>query len=490
MSLPRKPLRRIVVVGGGQVAVLAAIGLKRALPPCEVIVLGSRPDRAAFADHAATALPFTNRLHDRLGIDEARLVTEAGGSHRLLMRYLGWSGPGQGAMPYGAEVDPALKTGFARDWGGGPRNASGNRPAGSLAEVLAGAGQFATPADGEPGPLAEVDYALRWNPAAYRQLLIGVAGQMGVAHHDGQVEAVEPDGRGGIAALSLAGAGRLDADLFIDCSGPAASLLSSLPDHRDESWAGSSHACKVLIAKPGPPELALEDRVTLHAEGWRSELFGRDGTHIAFGLVPGISEQAALQALGAEPLLALPLQPGRAAAPWLGNVVALGDAAAWFEPLAFLNLDLAHRQLDLLLEMLPGRAIEPLERAEYNRRAALMADAVRDTIAAHHAAPSAGAYFGSVNLSSELARAIDQFERRGRMPFREEAPLLGAEFQALLSALGVSSGISPQSRSIGEAAAAQARLAFEERAQRALAQTPPYEKWMAALLTSGPAPHG
>ena len=479
MNGAREPLQRIVVAGAGQVGVLAAIGLKRALPAAEVVVLGLPPDPGALADRAATALPFTNRLHDRLGIAEDAIVARAGGSHRLVTRYFGWGGGGQtGAMPYGADVDPALRTRFAQEWGGGPRNAAGAAPAGSLAEVLADAGRFAVPPEGEPTPLAAIDYALRWNPDAYRALLIEAAQQIGVVHAPGELAGIEPDGIGGVAALAIAGAGRLAADLFVDCTGPSALLLTALPEFALEDWGVELPLRRLIVAKPGQGMLALEDRFTLRPEGWIGHLAGRDGLQATLGVAPSVSEQDALRALGAPPLAGFALEPGRARAPWLGNVVALGDAAARFEPLANLNLDLAHRQLDLLLELLPGRAIEPLERSEYNRRSVLMMDAVRDTLAAHYAAPAAAQVFGLPILSPQLANQLDQFARRGRLPFREEAPLLGQEFQALLAALGHACGAGPQQRaSDGKEIEAAARQ-FRERAEAALAYAPPYTAWM------------
>lgn len=481
MSEARNPLQRVVVAGAGQVGVLAAIGLKRALPAAEIIVLGLPPDPGALADNAATALPFTNRLHDRLGIAEQDIVTRAQGSHRLVTRYFGWGEGGQsGAMPYGASVDPALRTRFATEWGGGPRNATGESSAGSLAEVLADAGRFAVAPPGEATPLAEVDYALRWHPEGYRTLLVEAAQKLGIGHVQGELDGIEPDGAGGIAALGIAGSGRLAADLFFDCTGPAARLLTALPDCALEDWSAELPLRRLILARPQQGMLALEDRFSLLPEGWLGELAGRDGLQVTLGVAEGVPEDAALRALGARPLAGFQLEPGRARAPWLGNVIALGDAAARFEPLGHLNLDLAHRQLDLLLELLPGGVIEPLERAEYNRRSALMMDAARDTLAAHYAAPAAQRVFGPPLLPPELASALDQFARRGRLPFREEAPLLGQEFQGLLAALGHPQGMSPSARAGGEADSATAARAFRQRAESALAQVPSYAEWMRA----------
>jgi tryptophan halogenase len=181
MSEARELPQRIVVAGDGPLGVLTAIALRRALPRTEVVVLAIPPDPAAFAERVGTALPFTNRLHDRLGIEEESLVRHAGASHRLVMRYFGGAGrEWHGAAGYGAAIDPAMKTAFAREWGGGPRNAGTGAPPRSLGEVLAAAGRFAPPSGEADAPQAEVDYALRWNVPAYRAHLIGVMARRAV----------------------------------------------------------------------------------------------------------------------------------------------------------------------------------------------------------------------------------------------------------------------------------------------------------------------
>jgi tryptophan halogenase len=227
--------------------------------------------------------------------------------------------------------------------------------------------------------------------------------------------------------------------------------------------------------------LSLEDRIELVEGGWLAQLAGRDGRHVILALAEGVGEEAALAALPAEPLGFAPLDPGCAREPWLGNVVALGDAAAHFEPLGWLNLDLAHRQLALLLELLPGRRPDPRERAEYNRRAALMADRVRDMLGAHYAAP-AGARFGLLDRSPELEVALDQHARRGRLPFFEEAPLLVQELSALLRALGHEAGEAPFAAAVDPRQADAAGAAFGTRAQAALQSTPPYGAWLSEVL--------
>jgi len=488
VSAARELPRRVVVCGAGQLGALAAIALRRALPQSEVLVVGTPTDPTALADRAPTALPFSNRLHDRLGIAEERLVREAGASHRLVVRYQGWGGAGQaGVAPYGAAIDPRLRTRFARDWGGGPRNASTVAPPGSLGEVLAAEGRFEPPVAVESdSPLAALDYALRWNPGGYRDLLIGEAQRVGVQYVRGVVGAIALREGGGIDAIGVGGE-QIDADLYLDCTGNGAALLSQLPEARWRSWQPYLPIRGLYFGQPGGYALSLADSVALARVGWRAELVGRDGTQPVLAVIEGTQEFTARAALGSEFDEFVAVDPGRTEAAWLGNVVALGDAAARFEPLGWLNLDLAHRQLALLLELLPGRTPDPHERAEFNRRAGLMADRVRDLLGAHYAAPGAAHLAtpaGTLAQSPELALELDQYHRRGRLPFFEEAPLAVQEASALLEALGHQPGIGALSLCADPREGEAARLAFEANANAALRSVPPYGDWLRQVLGS------
>jgi tryptophan 7-halogenase len=479
VSSPREALRKVVVAGSGPLGILAAIALRRALPGCDVVVIGQEPNPAAFADWSPGAMPFTNKLHDRLGIAEADIVTKAAGSYRLITRLIGWGGPHHsGVLAYGEGLDPALKTTFARALGTG---APWPEPA-SLAEALAIEGRFAPPPPGEPTPISEVDYALRWNPLAYRALLIAQAEALGIGYAEGIISAVEPGEDEGLSAIIIAGQGRIEADLFVDCSGPQASLLAALPGFQFADWSKTLPTRTVYLAQAGTPMAALEDRLTLTALGWVSEVAGRDGLQVMLGTGEGVSRTDALALLRAPVKAAVSLTPGRALRPWIGNVVALGDAAARFEPLGPLHLDLAHRQLALLLEMLPGRDIAPHEREEYNRRSELMMEGVHEILAAHFAAPAAQSVFGARALPSALAAVIDQFERRGRIVHREELPLLAGEQFALMAALGMKPGILPAARAGDAAHEARARAAFDAARRAALGFAPPYADWLARVL--------
>ena len=484
MSGSRSPLQSIVIAGDGQVGVLAAIALKRALPGARVTVIGMPREDASFAEFAPTALPFANTLHDRLGLSEELLVARAGASHRLVTRYFGWSAAHQhGVLEYGEKANAVHSAGFGSDWGGGSRSAADAPDRSSLAEALASSGRFAPPLPDGSGLPAEVDYALRWNVPAYHAVLVQAARSMGIEHVSASGLAVEPDGASGVASLVSQSGDRFSANLYLDCSGAGALLARQIPGYTAQDWSAFLKTRRVFVAPVGGPMLALEDRLTLTRAGWLSEVAGRDGLQSLLGTGESIGESAVLAALGAAPVADLAVQPSRIAQCWQGNVIALGDAAAQFEPLGGLNLDLAHRQLDLLLEMLPALPFIDVERAEFNRRAGLMMDGVRDVLALHYAARLAAEIFASTTPDPVMSQ-IDQFTRRGRLPFREESPFLPQETMALLHALGFAAGLPPQHSARAPAEALAAQRAFVARRDTALAQAPPYQQWIAALLQS------
>ena len=328
MSKARAPLSSVVVVGAGQVGILAAIAVKRAVPGCDVLVVAQQGDARDFADNAASTLPFANRLFERLGIDEAAIIARAGGSHRLIERYFGWGGESQhGALSYG-DMPAQGAVGFGREWGGGSRSAADEREPGSLAEVLADAGRFRVAQPGETGALAKVDFAPRWNPTAFRQMLIQYAQQLGIAYRQAPLTRVGLAEAGDIAEIELASSEILTADLYLDCSGVSRQLVSHFPGAELVSWTKSGGAQSVIIAAPGQPMVALEDRLSLTPHGWLREFAGRDGLQQVAGIPAHLAQEQACAALGLQPVAQIPCRQAALVQCWIGNTIAIGDAAA------------------------------------------------------------------------------------------------------------------------------------------------------------------
>jgi tryptophan halogenase len=124
------------------------------------------------------------------------------------------------------------------------------------------------------------------------------------------------------------------------------------------------------------------------------------------------------------------------------NVLALGDAAVAVDPLQATNLHLAHNAILRALELLPGHDCHPLELAEYNRRTAQETVRVRDFLSLHYlrSGRTRGEFWEKMRgraLPESLAHTLEQFERRGRIPFYEEEVFQKESWHAVLLGMGV-----------------------------------------------------
>jgi tryptophan halogenase len=473
----RAPLRTVAIAGDGPTGLATAIALRRALPRCEVIVISTPADPAALADQAVTLAPQSTAFLSRYGIEEDGLVVRAGGSHRMAVELVGWSSPKNRSLhPYGAAPPEGVE-------------------APAVAAALAAAGRFAHPSDDPSSPLSDIDYALRINPPAYRRHLAALAAQIGIVSRRAGLSAAVPDGEGRIAHLRLADGETVAADLFVDCSGPAALVAGVLPGAAagtaaaEADWSHILPCDRLLLpAAPRPPCLTPLDRITATEFGWRADVHGRDGTHAVFATHSATgSPDAWARAAGFDPAAMVTIRPGRRTRIWQANVVCIGDAAVRLEPLHWLNPALAHAKIALLMDLLPGRDPDPLEIEEFNRRAAAMADRARDYVALHYCMPQPPkgpfwAHAAGLARPESLQRTLAEFARRGRLPFFEEDIMPREAWIFAMASIGQRPA--PTARSLTLPANQRKALAKAQqaRAQAAVHIAPTYPEWLASYL--------
>jgi tryptophan halogenase len=433
-----EPLRTIVVLGGGIVALSAALGFARALPRSKVTLIGMPPPPGALADRLPAMLPTGRAMFDLLGISEADLL-RAGATHRLANRFAQWTPNGAAWLHGFGETGMSLGTGaFYQNWldarrGGATSLYHQFAPAAALAE----AGRFVEPAEDPRSLLSRFDYALRIDPIATARLLTARAQRSGVIVTAGTVAAMTRTPAGDVDAVRLADGRTLSADLYVDCSGPGT----------DSDWVDWSDALPVdrLLLAAGPPTPAPLDDYEANEIGWHALWPLRDRTLWGLGYNAAITpEPRARRIMGpaGEVAEAIPLRSGRLRAPWRGNLLALGDAAVACGPLGWAGLAVAHADLAQAIELLPGRDLHPLLIAEYNRRATMRADRVRDFLSLHYlAAPrTAGPFWRRLREATppaNVALALAVFMRHGQLPRHDEETFDKQDWLAVLLGLGL-----------------------------------------------------
>lgn len=436
-----RAVRSVAVLGGGIVGLSAAAALARALPWLKVELVETMPDPAALADRLPGCTTAIHRFHRSIGLDEQALVRAGAVTHRLALRFEHWSASGETWFHvHGDHGQPAGAIPFHQLWARARRAEEAeayHRYAG--AGVLAAADRFVHPQPDPRSPLANFDYALRLDPARYRAALAPLADGLGVKRSAGALGGVERRSDGGVAALLLEDGRRVEAELFVDASGPSSPLLTNL-GAGFEDW-GAWLPCDAVLLAPspaGPPGPC--DTVAATPHGWRwTAPGGAAAMQGAAYAAAQVTDTRAAFAIDAEPVA---IRPGFRPEPWVRNVVAIGDAAVAVDPLHWMPLHLAQRGIARLLELLPGRDWHPVEIAEHNRRARLEAESARDFLALHY--HCAGAREGALwrvaaeaEMPGPLAHRLEQFARRGRLPVYDEDGLDREYWLSALFGLGV-----------------------------------------------------
>ena len=163
----RESLQSVVVVGGGLVALTAALGFARALPHATVTLVATAPDPAALADRLPAVTPQVDEAFDALGLDEAAMVAAGAATHRMGEHFT-W-GDAAFTIGEGEGVPNLAGAAVHQMW-----LAHGDGPYDALvpAATLAAAERFAPPASDPRSLLSRVNYTLRLDADAATPMLV------------------------------------------------------------------------------------------------------------------------------------------------------------------------------------------------------------------------------------------------------------------------------------------------------------------------------
>jgi tryptophan halogenase len=114
---------------------------------------------------------------------------------------------------------------------------------------------------------------------------------------------------------------------------------------------------------------------------------------------------------------------------WNANVVSLGLASGFIEPLESTSIHLIQVGISKLLALFPDKRFDPAERDEYNRQIAEVTEDIRDFIILHYKATRRGDsefwnYCRTMDVPDKLASKLELWRSKGRI-FREGAELFG-----------------------------------------------------------------
>ncbi len=391
-----QPYRKFVVVGGGTAGWIAAATLIQALKGKVGEVELIESDEIGTVGVGEATIPPIQFLNGLLGIDEFDFIRKTQATFKLGIQFRDWGRIGAEYFhPFGLYGEPIEGVGFHHYWLRLRANGEGGSlDSYALSTVAAKMGKFAVPPKELPPGVPGLGYAYHFDAGLYAKYLRAYAEARGVKRTEGKIAKVELRPEDGfVSSLTLADGRRVEGDFFVDCSGFRGLLIEQTLEAGFEDW---SHwlPCDRALAAPceSVSPMTPYTRATARAAGWqwRIPLQHRIGNGYVYCSSFISDDEAAATLLAnldgkpqADPR-PLRFTAGRRKKSWSKNVVALGLAGGFMEPLESTSIHLVQTGAMRLLSLLPLGGYDPAAEREYNRLTQIEYEQIRDFIILHY----------------------------------------------------------------------------------------------------------
>jgi tryptophan halogenase len=378
-------IHRVLVLGGGSAGFLAAITLKHRHPQLPVMVLRSK-DIGIIGVGEGTTIPVVSHLHGYLKIDHAEFHRIAQPTWKLAVRFL-W-----GPRPY---FDYALSRQLDVRFQGMSKVVGyycADKLDFGLASLLMSHNRvFPRRADGLPQITTDPAYHIE--NEHFVKFLEQYAGGLGVEIMDDTVVEVKQNDAG-VTGLKLASGLTVAADLYVDCSGFRSELLGKALHEPLVSFKTTLFCNRAVVGgwdrtdEPIKPYTIAE---TMNSGWcWQIEHEHRINRGYVYSSDFISDDEAEKEFRAKNPKVTstriVKFISGRYERSWVKNVVAIGNAAGFVEPLESTSLGAICFDCHALVESLADTDLEirPTQVLQYNRRSANQWDIIRQFLGIHY----------------------------------------------------------------------------------------------------------
>lgn len=397
-AMSGKPIRKVVIAGGGTAGWMAAASLSRFARGRDLSITLIESSGIGTIGVGEATIPSIVRFNHGLGIDELDFIRATGATFKLGIQFEDWRERGHKFFhPFSDYGTPNGGVDFHHYF---YRLRKAGRSSGrdltdySIACSLATHGNFAQPLLNPPSPLADYAYAYHFDAGRYAEFLRELATGNGVRRLDGKIVEVRlRPGDGFIQSLLLDDGSSLEGDLFIDCTGFRGLLIEEALQTGYEDWSHWLPCDSAVAAQTERVGAPLPyTRTTALDSGWmwRIPLQHRTGSGYVFSshfLEKEKAQTTLLENLQSPPLhdpRSFHFRAGRRRQVWNKNCFALGLASGFLEPLESTSISLIQTGIAQLLTFFPDRAFDPAMIAEVNRRHRHELENIRDFIVLHY----------------------------------------------------------------------------------------------------------
>lgn len=394
-------IRDVVILGGGTAGWMTATYLAKAFAPQTNITLIEAQTIPKIGVGEATIPNLQKVFFDFLGLGEEEWMRECNASFKSGIRFVNWRGP----------ADSHGENYFYHLFGHIPN--CDNVPLSQYWTLRRQQENNTEPLDYAcyaEAPLLDAKLSPRmydgtrvtayaWHfdanrVAAYLQQL---AIKWGVTHVIDELQQVELDEKGNIAALVTKKGNRYPGDLFVDCSGFRGLLINKalgepFLDMGDQLLCDSAVAAAIPHddrnhgIEPYTSAIAMR-----HGWTWKIPMPGRFGSGYVFssqfvGRDEATEDFIKLWNIDPDktPLNQIKFRTGRNRRAWVKNCVSIGLSSCFLEPLESTGIYFIYAAIYHLAKHFPDKSFNPMLIECFNREIAEMFDDSRDFLQAHY----------------------------------------------------------------------------------------------------------
>jgi tryptophan halogenase len=388
-------MQRIVILGGGTAGWMAAACLARTLGVTQRSITLVESEEIGTVGVGEATIPLIETFHQILGLSAVDVLRSTEATFKLGIEFVDWHRRGERYLhPFGPIGSDLNGVGFLQHWlrhraeGGASALLDYNLETGA-----AMAGRFGMVQFRQPAP--QLHFAYHFDASLYAKMLRRYSQGLGVVRVEGKVAHVRQHAESGdVEALILADGREVEGDFFVDCSGFRGLLIEETLRAGFDDWSRWLPCNRAVAVQSERLErLTPYTRSTALDAGWqwRIPLQHRTGNGHVF-CDAFTSEDVATTTLldrldtpaTIEPRM-LRFTTGRRRKSWDRNVVALGLASGFVEPLESTSIYMVQSGLAKLIALFPRRdRANPMIVDQYNRMMATEWERVRDFIIAHY----------------------------------------------------------------------------------------------------------
>lgn len=430
--MPKKPIKNIVIAGGGTAGWMAAAALSKLLGR-EFNITLVESDEIATVGVGEAAIPTLPTFHRLLGIDEQEFMRATHATFKLGISFENWKEAKQNYIHGFGRVGKECWAGeFQHFWLHGiQQGISGNFDDYCYEIQAAKSSKFAHTKG------KSLNYSYHLDSTLYAKFLRKFSENLGVERIEGKiVDVIKDENTGNISSLALDSGQSIEGQLFIDCTGFIGLLIEQALHTGYEDW---SHwlPCDsaVAVQTESVSDAIPMTRSIAHESGWqwRIPLQSRVGNGLVY-CSKYLSDEDAKQTILdniegktiTEPRV-IKYRTGRRRKGWNKNCIAIGLSSGFIEPLESTSIHLIMSSILKVIRLFPFEGITPATVNEYNNQFNTELEHIRDFIVLHYHVTnredsSFWRYCKSMDIPKSLEQRINLFKETGRI-FTSEGEL-------------------------------------------------------------------